>query len=177
MLTARNAEPRSTSQQPAPRSDRQTSTPAPPADSNSGSSDGDQDERKRQKEIELAEAPEIFREIFGNCEFPPAQVRKLLAAVAVTVVQDFFKEPERQKDEKARRRLEAARADAERYIFDPTYLPHGDAFAFETVCRALGIDPDFARRGLRGRTPAQIKVIRRRVSFHDFDLSDDDDRD
>lgn len=104
-------------------------------------------------------------------------MRKLLAAVAVQIVQDFYKEPERQKDDKARRAAELARADAERYIFDPGYLPHGDAFAFATICRALGIDPDFARRGIREKTPAQVKIIRRRISFHDFDLSDDDDQD
>lgn len=166
------------------------SSSAPSAAGPTGSSDAGPRPRQSPVEHPLAgrcpicstedhpvEHTDLFREIFGGCEFPGAQVRKLLAAVAVTCVQDFFKEPERQKDRKARERLERARADAERYIFDPAYLPHGDAFSFETICRAIGIDPDFARRGILAKTPAEVKVIRRRISFHDYDLSDDEDRD
>lgn len=116
-------------------------------------------------EVCLAENPAIYQEIFGDCQFHNMQVRKLLAAAALVSVKDFFLEPEAQKDPSAKRRQARAKTEAERYIFENGYLPAGDPFSFDCVCKALGVDPDYARRGIRARTAAEVKSINRKMAL------------
>lgn len=116
------------------------------------------------KEITLREQPERFREIFGDCRFHEESVRKLLAGMAVVEVKDYLAAVESVQSEEKRVQMARLRSEAERYIFDPLYQPAVEAMSFASVCRFLGIDPGYARKAIRARTPEDLKGIVRRMS-------------
>jgi hypothetical protein len=125
------------------------------------------------KERTLADQPALFREIFGGAEFPDQSVRKLLAAVALVEVKDYFLRPEQIKNPRARSRAARRKADADRYLFDPRYRPACPAFSFAVVCKTLGVDPGYARRGIREKTPDEIRAIIQRLTFHRASVGDE----
>ena len=116
--------------------------------------------------MRLCDHPEIFAEIFGGSEYPLQAIRKLMAAVALVEVKDYFTCPERVRNPSVRARIAKNKAEADRYLFDPNYQPASRAFSFSTVCQFLGVDPEFARRGIRERTTGEIRDIIQRMTFH-----------
>lgn len=129
------------------------------------------------KETPLRSNPELYQEIFGGAEFPEPQVRKLMAAVALISVKDYYLQPEAQKNAADRRRKAREQAEAKHDIFDRGAMKPGAVFSFDTICQALGIDPDYARRSILTRSPDEIKGIVRRLTFHPAGAAADDDND
>lgn len=112
----------------------------------------------------LCDDPQRFAEIFGSAEYPLPSLKKLLAAVALIEVKDYLSRPRRIKNRAARAKIERRKAEASRYLFEPD--PEPTALAFAAICEILEVDPDYARRGIRARTPAEIRAIMRRLTHH-----------
>lgn len=125
------------------------------------------------RERPLRDQPDRFDEIFGNAKFPTEAVRKLMAAVALIVVKDYFVVPDKIKNPAARARAIADRTEAEQYIFDGRRSVEFHVFSFGSICKSLEIDPAFARRGIRKRSPEQIRGIVQRIACHRADWDDD----
>lgn len=130
--------------------------------------------RVRADETPLRDHPEVFAEIFAGAEFPHEQVRKLMAAVALAIVKDYFAMPGKSAFPKQRRAIVAERERARQYIFNKDPKADRHVFSFASVCKAIGIDPDFARRGIQARSSADIKGIVQRLAFRRIDWNDDD---
>lgn len=127
----------------------------------------------RYGEIPLAENPKLFAEIFGGCEYPNDAVRKLMAAVALTVIKDYFSRPTPAKTEREKLRIQAARKKARQYIFDDNAATMDYVFSFPAVCKSLGISTDYARRGISQRSPDEIRGIVQRLTCHRADYDGD----
>jgi hypothetical protein len=138
-----------------------------------GKDDHRRPRRLTESEPPLRANPAAFHAVFGDCQYPAESVRKLMAAVALVTVKDYFVEPDRIKNRLARARAIADRRAAERYIFDRKADVGWQPFSFGAVCKALNIDPDFARRGIRRRSPDDIKGIVQRIVCHRADWDDD----
>lgn len=111
------------------------------------------------EERTLRERPRRYREIFGDAEFPPDQVRKLQAAVALAYARAYFTTPEKLRPGLVRTRQIRIQRQASRFFFDPSYRPAGWLFSFPTICQALGTKPELVRKRLKERTPEEVKVI------------------
>jgi len=125
-----------------------------------------QDHNRISGEPPLSWQPEVFREIFGNCEWPEQSIKKLMAAVVLLQVKDYFTNPDKFKCPEARTKAAKLRAEAENYLFEPDFRPACELFSFELICKTLDVDPGYARRGIRQRTAEEIRAIVQRLSFH-----------
>jgi hypothetical protein len=114
----------------------------------------------------LSWQPDVFQAIFGDCEYPPSAVKKLMAAVVLLEVKDYFTNPEKFKCPEARTRAAKLRAEAENYLFEPDFRPANPIFSFDLICKTLDVDPGYARRGIRQRTAEEIREIVQRMSYH-----------
>ena len=111
----------------------------------------------------LRENPAAFRRVFGDCEYPPEAIRSLVSAIALREVKDYFTPVESIRDERARLKAVRLRLEAERYLFDPRYQALCELWDFDVVCKTIGIDPAYARRGMRARKPGDLKGIMKAI--------------
>ena len=125
-----------------------------------------QDHNRISGEPPLSWQPDVFLAIFGDCEYPPSSVKKLMAAVVLIQVKDYFTDPDKFKCPENRIRAAKLRAEAENYLFEPDFKPACAIFSFDLICRTLDVDPGYARRGIRQRTAEEIRSIVQRLSFH-----------
>lgn len=122
----------------------------------------------------LRDRPDRFAEIFGDAQYPSDAVRKLMAAVALTVVKDYFARPTEKMPAPQRERVIADKRSAECFIFQSRQSTEHYVFSFPAICKSLGIDPGFARRGIRKRSPSDIRGIVQRLTCHKADWDGDD---
>lgn len=111
------------------------------------------------REKPLRENPELFREIFGDAEFPRQAIRSLLTSLAAIEVEAYFIDPEKYADPKDRAAAGRDRDAAERYIFSGRNKAW--PFSFDSVCKTIGIDPDRTRAKIRVMTPEEFKQVKR----------------